>query len=222
MRLLLKPIVLFCLVQCFTLSGSAQDKTPPNLSLRVGAGNNISMKHFSQDETVFNFPGSSFVNLQLSTNLIQRNNKSLFIGLEMQALNYYPTVTEKADLTYVSLLAGRTMRVDVNQALYLKYTGGLSLGTLVDVTSSVSGYGSYSGGPAKNINLGAFNNLQVLFTGVKKDNRFDFGLGFDVALNGVPVYSTQSYPSYLKQNGFIQYGLNFVVNYNFRRRSAGQ
>lgn len=216
MRPFLKPTVLFCLVHCCTLSGSGQDKAPHNLLVRVGAGNSISLKHFSQEETSFNIPGSSFVNLQLATNLIEKNNKSLFIGLEMQALNYYPTTTEKASLTYVSVLVGRTMRVDVNQGLYLKYTGGLSLGTLADVASSVSGYGSYSGGPAKNINLGAFNNLQVLFTGAKKNNRLDFGLGFDVVINGVPVYSSRSYPSYLKNNGFIQYGLGFVVNYNIQ------
>ncbi len=102
--------------------------------------------------------------------------------------------------------------------LYLKYIGGLSLGTLVDVTSSVSGYDTYSGGPFKNLNFGLFNNLQIMFAGEKKDRKFDYGLGFDFALNGMPIYSNKSYPSYLRNNGFIQYGINLNMNYNFRRR----
>ena len=169
-----------------------------------------------------NIPNSSFVNLQIATNLIHRNNTSMFLGLETQTLNYYPTFNEKATLNFASLLVGRTSRVDVNKELQVKFTGGLLLGTLVDVSSSVSGYNSYSGGPAKNVNVGLFNNLQVLFTGEKKDKKFDYGLGFDVVINGVPVYSNKPYPSYLKQNAFIQYGLSFNINYNFTRRSKIQ
>lgn len=220
MRLLLHSMAFICVTNWFALSGFGQDKAPHNVSFRFGAGSSISIKHFSKEETVLNIPGSSFVEVQLSTNLIQRNNTSLFLGLEMQTLNYYPTYNEKADLTYVSLLVGRTSRIDVTQGLQVKYTGGLSLGTLAGVSSSVTGYGSYSGSPAKNMNLGLFNNLQVLFAGAKKDKRFDYGLGFDVAFNGVPLYSNRTYPSYLKKDGFIQYGLSFIINYNFRTRSA--
>lgn len=218
MRSLLNFIPLICVINWFALPGFGQDKAPHNLSFRVGAGSSISIKHFSKEETSLNIPNSSFVNVQIATNLIQRNNTSLFLGLEMQTLNYYPTFNEKATLHFASLLVGRTSRVDVTQELQLKFTGGLSLGTLVDVSSSVSGYNSYSGGPAKNVNVGLFNNLQVLFTGEKKDKRFDYGLGFDVVINGVPVYSNKSYPLYLKQNAFIQYGLSFNINYNFKRR----
>ena len=218
MRYFLHTVLLVCSINWSAFSGFGQDKAPHNLSLRAGAGNSISLKHFSQERTSLNLPGSSFVNLQLSTNLIQKNNKSLFVGLEMQDLNYYPTLTEKAGLIYVSVLVGKTVRVDVNQGLYLKYTGGLSLGTLANVSSSLSGNGNYAGGPAKNINFGAFNNLQVLFPRTMKNQNLDLGLGFDVALNGVPVYSNKFYPTYLKQNGFIQYGLSFLANYNFKRR----
>lgn len=206
-----------CVAHWFVFSGFGQPTPPHNLSVRVGAGNSISLKHFSKEDTSLNFPGSSFVNLQLSTNLRLKDNKSLLLGLEMQKLNYYSTVIEKANLTYVSLLAGITTRVDVTDEFYLKYTGGLSLGSLMKVSSSVSGYNSYSGSPVKNINLGLFNNLQVLFAGDKKSKRVDYGLGFDVAVNGVPVYHNKSYPSYLKQNVFIQYGLSFLINYNFKR-----
>lgn len=215
MRFLLNSTILICVINWFALPGFAQNKAPQNLSLRVGAGNSISMKHFSKEDTSLNLPGSSFVNLQLSANLAMKDNKSIFLGLEMQKLNYYPTFNEKANLTYVSLLAGITTRADVTRAFYVKYTGGLSLGSLVNVSSSVSGYNSYSGSPAKNVNLGLFNTLQVLFSAAEKNRRVDYGLGFDVAVNGVPVFTNKSYPLYLKQNAFIQYGLSFNVNYNF-------
>lgn len=168
MRLLLKFVTLICVINWFTLACLAQDKAPHNISLRAGAGNSISMKHFSQEETSLNTPNSSFIDVGLSTNIMQRNNRSLFLGLEMQALNYYPTLREKTNLAFASLFVGRTRRFDVTPGLYLKYTGGLSLATLVYVTSSISGYDSYSGGPSKNLNFGLFNNLQVLFAGEKK------------------------------------------------------
>lgn len=222
MRLLLKFIALICVTPWCTPYSFAQEKAAPNLSLRVGAGNSISMKHFSQEETSLNIPSSSFIKVGLFTDLVQRNNRSLFLGLEMQALNYYPALSEKTNLAFASLLVGRTRRFDIAQELYLKYTGGLSLGTLVDVSSSVSGYDSYSGGPLKNLNVGFFNTLQVLFAGEKKNRNFDYGLGFDFGLNDVPVYSNKSYPPYLKNNGFIQYGINLNMNYNFRRHSVAQ
>ncbi len=116
---LLKSVALIGIIHWFNLSCFAQEKTSPNISLRAGAGNSISMKHFSQEETSFNIPSSSFINVGLSTNLIERNNKSLFVGLEAQALDYYPSLSEKADLTYASLLIGRTRRFDIAQGLYL-------------------------------------------------------------------------------------------------------
>lgn len=218
MRLLLHSITLICGINWFALPGFGQGKAPHNLSFRVGAGSSISIKHFSKEETSLNIPNSAFVNVQIATNLIQKNNTSLFLGLEMQTLNYYPTFNEKATLHFASLLFGRTSKVDVTPALQLKFTGGLSLGTLTNVSSSLFGDHSYSGSPAKNMNVGLFNNLQVLFTREKKDKRLDYGLGFDVVINGVAVYSNKSYPSYLKKNAFIQYGLSFNINYNFKRR----
>jgi hypothetical protein len=219
MRLLLRTLTTICFITCLTLCSFAQDKVPHNISLRVGAGNSISMKHFSQEETSLNIPNSSFINIGLSTNLIQRSNRSLFLGIEMQALNYYPTLSEKTDLSFASLLIGKTRKFDLAQGLYLKYTGGLSLGTLVGVTSSISGYDTYSGGPFKNLNFGLFNNLQVLFGGEKAKNKnFDYGLGFDFAINDLPIYNNKIYPSYLKHNGFIQYGIGLVINYNLRKR----
>ncbi len=59
-----------------------------------------------------------------------------------------------------------------------------------------------------------------MFAGEKKNRNFDYGLGFDFALNRVPIYSHESYHNYLKQNGFIQYGISVIINYNFRRRLA--
>ena len=218
MRYPLHYIPFICIISFFSFPGFGQNKVFQNISLRLGAGNSISIKQFSQEQTSLNIPSSSFVNAQLSTNLIQRNNASLFLGLERQVLNYYPTFNEKANLTFISLLVGRTRRIDVTQGLQVKYTGGLSLGTLVDVSSSVSGHDSYSGSPTKNMNFGLFNNLQVLFGKKKKDKRLEYGLGFDVVFNGVQVYSNKSYPSYLKRNAFIQYGLSFNMNYNFKRR----
>lgn len=220
------PALQYCglLLTLFVIinTGFAQNKTASNISLRVAVGNNISMKHFSQEETSLNMPSSSFMNVGLSTNLAEKNNVSWFAGVDVQGLNYYPTLSEKTNLSFVSLLAGRTIRRDVAQGLYLKYTGGLSLGTLVNVTSSISGSDTYSGGPSKNLNFGLFNNLQVLFAKGKRDSHFDYGLGFDLNLNGVPIYSNKSYPSYLKRNAFFQYGINLNVNYNFRKRVAPQ
>jgi hypothetical protein len=213
-------IPFICMISCFAFPCLGQDQTFQNISFRVGAGNSISIKQFSHEETSFNIPASSFVEVQASTNLFEKNNTSLFLGLEMQVLNYYPAFNEKANLTYISLLAGRTSRIEVTQGLQVKYTGGLSLGTLTDVSSSVSGYDSYSGSPVKNLNVGLFNNLQVLFGTGKKDKWVEYGLGFDVVVNGVPLYSNKSYPLYLKQNAFIQYGLSFNVNYHLKSRSA--
>ena len=213
-------IACISVVLCFAFSGFGQDRVFQNMSLRLGAGNSISIKQFSDERTSFNFPSSSFVNVQLSANLLQRNHASLFLGLEMQDLNFYPAFNEKVNLTYISLLAGRTSSVEVTQRLRVKYTGGLLLGTLTGVSSSVSGYKTYSGGPVKNMNLGFFNNLQLLLGKAKTDRRIDSGLGFDVVMNGIPVYNNASYPSYLKHNAFIQYGLSFNLRYNFKKRSA--
>lgn len=202
------------------LTGFGQGKGFENLSLKLGAGNSVSVKQFSDDRTTFNFPSSSFVNVQLSGNMLQTRKASLLLGLEMQDLSYYPTVREKVNLTSISLLAGRTSSVHVTQKLHVKYTGGLSLGTVTGVSSSVSGYGSYSGGPAKNMNLGIFNDLQVLFGKDAKDRRIEYGLGFDVVINNLQIYSNKAYPLYLKHNVFIQYGLSFILNYNFIKRLA--
>jgi len=221
MRVLLRTAAAICFFNCLAVFSLAQDAPSPNIALRVGAGNSISMKHFSQEETALNIPSSSFISIGLSTNILMRNNKSLFVGLEAQALNYYPTINEKTDLSYLSLLLGTTSRFDVAQRVCLKYTGGVSLSTLADVTSSVSGYHAYSGGPWKNVNLGLFNHLQILFSGEKaKDRNVEYGFGFDFGVNGVAVYKNASYPSYLRHNGFLQYGINLNMNYNFRRRFA--
>jgi len=57
----------------------------------------------------------------------------------------------------------------------------------------------------------------VLFGGEKNKN-FDYGLGFDFAINDLPIYNNKIYPSYLKHNGFIQYGIGLNINYNFPKR----
>jgi len=166
-----------------------------------------------------NIPGSPFINIGISTNVGPNINRSLFLGLEVQALSYYPTLNEKSNLAFVSLLAGRTARRDLAQGLYMKYTAGISFGTLAEVSSSVYGFDAYSGGPLKNGNLGIFNNLQVMFS---QNRCFDYGLGFDLGLNGITLYSDELYPAYLKRNGFLQYGISGNVNYNFRKRRAQQ
>jgi len=216
MRLLLASITLICFFSCSSISGFSQDRVPPNLSLRISAGNNISTQHFFTNETFLNIPGTSFITVGLSTNLLPKGSKSLFIGIEMQAINYYPTLNEKSNLGFVSLLVGKTNRFDLSQQLYLKQTNGLSFNSLIDETSSNLNTTTYSGNPFKNINIGAFSNLQVLFAGEKRKNRnVDYGLGIDFACKGAQIFKDRTYPYYLANNYFIQYGLNFNMNYNF-------
>ncbi|MEJ7682272.1 MAG: hypothetical protein WKG06_31365 [Segetibacter sp.] len=216
MRVLLTAMTLICFFNCFSISSFSQDRVPPNLSLKIGAGNNISAQHFFTTETSLNIPSTSFVNVGLTTNLLQRNSNSLFIGVEMQAVNYYPTINEKTNLGFVSLLVGKTKRFDLSGQIYLKQTNGLSLNSLIDATSSNINNNAYSGNPFKNMNLGAFSNLQVLFAGEKRKNRnINYGIGIDIACKGFQIFKDRTYPSYLTKNYFIQYGLNFNMNYNF-------
>lgn len=213
---LLKSLTLIYFINCFSISSFSQDKIPANISLRIGAGNNISTQHFFTNETLLNIPSTSFVNVGLSTNLLHRNSKSLFIGLEMQGINYYPTINEKTNLGFVSLLIGKTKRFDLSGQIHLKQTNALSLNSLIDVTSSKINFINYSGNPFKNINMGAFSNFQVLFKGENRKNRnIDYGIGIDLAYKGLQVFKDRAYPSYLKNSHFLQYGINFNMNYNF-------
>lgn len=216
MRLLLRALTLISCFNCFSISVFSQDRVSPNISLRIGAGNNISTQHFFTNESSLNIPASSFVNVGISTNLLHRNSRSLFIGLEMQGVDYYPLINEKANLGYVTLLVGKTKKFYLSDQIYLKQTNGLSLNSLIDVTSSNINYYTYSGNPFKNLNIGAFSNLQVLFPGEKRKNRnMDCGIGIDIGFKGVQIFKDSDYPSYLTNNYFIQYGLNFNMNYNF-------
>lgn len=216
MRPLLKVAALTSLIIWLAMSCFSQDKVPHNLSLRIGAGNNVSMQNFFSNETSLNIPGSAFVNVGLATNLLERNNRSLFAGLEMQALNYYPSINEKANLGFVSLLLGKSKRFDISQQFYFKQTNGLSLNSLIEVTSSKIINSTYSGHPFKNLNVGWFSNLQVLFAGEKRKIRnIDYGLGIEFAFKGFQLFKDESYPAYLIQDYFIQYGLSLNVNYNF-------
>ena len=220
MRAILQSLALTCFFSCIVHITFSQDRALSNFSFRVGAGSNIASQHFFTNDVAFNVPTTSFVHIGISTNFLERNNKSVFLGLEMEALNYYPAPTVKSNLGYLSLLAGKTRKYNINQWVYLKQTNGISLNTLAEVTASNGSanqeYLEYTGNPLNNLNIGGFSSLQVLFAGVtKKKRNLDYGLGLDVAYKGIQLYKNKKYPSYLSNNYFIQYGLNINVNYNF-------
>jgi len=172
MKAILQSLTLACFFSCVVTVSFSQDRTTPNFSFRAGAGSNIATQHFFTNDVAFNVPTTSFVHFGLSTNVIERNNKSLFLGLDLHGINYYPAPTVKSNLAFFSLLVGKTRKYDVNQWIYLKQTNGISLNTLAEATSSNAttnpDFLEYTGNPFTNLNLGAFTNLQVLLQGQKR------------------------------------------------------
>ena len=217
MKFPIRSIIFLCFFDWYDIPCSSQEKQPPNFSLRFGAGNNISTQHFFINETALNFPSSGFLNLGISTNIRQRSTNSLYFAFELQEINYYPTVSEKTNLGFVSFLAGKTRKFDFSERFYFKQTNGFSLNSLIQVTSSHSDSTIYSGNPIKNLNFGAFSSIGALFKSKhRKDFNIDYGLSIDLAFKGFQIFSDRNYPGYLRNNHFIQYGVYYNMIYNLK------
>lgn len=195
---------------------SAQENKKNSFFLKAGAGNSIATRSFFAEGPNQNAPASAFLNMVVSADINQKENKSYFVGLELQALNFYPFYDQKNSLSSASIMIGKSRKIDLSNSFYLKQTNGVILNSLLDVSSFQFEASIYSGNPLNNLNFGIFSGLMVLLSkGNKQKTNVEYGLGFDFAFRGIQVYTDKNFPAYLRRNPFIQYGMNLNMGYKF-------
>jgi hypothetical protein len=203
-------------VLSLSLVCSAQENKKNSFSLKLGGGNSIATRSFFTDGPNQNIPHSAFLHIIVSADIRQEENKSYFLGLEIQALDFYPSYDQKNALSSASIMVGKSRKIDLSNSFYFKQTNGVVLNSLLDVSSFQPEVSIYSGGPFNNLNFGVFSSLLVLLSkGYRQNTNLEYGLGIDFAFRGIQVYTNKNFPAYLRQNPFIQYGMNLNVGYKF-------
>lgn len=181
--------------------------------IKGGLGNNISSALFFRDGNNFNRPSSGFMQMEVGYITYNKGIPKFYFALNLQQINYYPNDKEKLNLGLIGLKLGRWNQAKLdNSSVYISLVKGVSFNSFIQTTSSNSGDSIiYAGGPGKNLNLGGFISLPILFS----NNKFDVGISPEIAMIGFQFIGRQSSPYYIQNNYHFQSSIEFILKFKF-------